>query len=79
MEDGMSNETMFEYTKIDPWFLAQLRELHETETWVKTQKLEQLSEEDMWQVKKRGYSDLQVAKFTGGVARQSDTACWQPC
>eukprot|EP00891_Asterochloris_glomerata_P005508 jgi/Astpho2/5508/fgenesh1_pm.00079_%23_1_t len=70
MEDGMSNETMFEYTKIDPWFLAQLRELHETETWVKTQKLEQLSEEDMWQVKKRGYSDLQVAKFTGTNGEQ---------
>lgn len=29
-EDGMTKEELFELTKIDPWWLAQLEELHTT-------------------------------------------------
>lgn len=29
-EDGMSKEELFELTNIDPWWLAQLEELHAT-------------------------------------------------
>lgn len=27
-EDGVTPDEIFEYTKIDPWFIAQLAELH---------------------------------------------------
>lgn len=27
MEEGLTNDELFELTKIDPWWLAQLREL----------------------------------------------------
>ena len=46
-EDGVSVDDIFEYTKIDPWFLAQLAELHTTEEWLKTQSLADLSATDM--------------------------------
>ena len=64
-EDGMTEELLHEYTKIDPWFLAQLGQLHQTETWLKTQSLERLSAEDLLQVKRRGFSDPQIAKAVG--------------
>ena len=49
-------------TSIDPWFLSQLEELHETETWLKGQTLASLSKEEMFQVKRRGFSDPQIAQ-----------------
>jgi hypothetical protein len=33
MEDGLTNEELFDLTKIDPWWLAQLRELFDVTTW----------------------------------------------
>ncbi len=65
MVDGYTNEQLFELTAIDPWFLAQLRELHNTEEWMKTKKLEDFSTEDLFQIKKRGFSDPQIATATG--------------
>lgn len=32
-EDGMTKEELFELTKIDPWWLAQLEELHQVSAW----------------------------------------------
>ena len=120
LEDGESLDALYEYTKIDPWFLAQvgrrrdreggggvsavvvwpavlsyrrflsggaslpsaihpsphlnkqslashpqLGELHDTEQWLKTKKLEELSAHDMRQLKQRGFSDSQIARAVG--------------
>ena len=64
-EDGMSEEQIFEYTSIDPWFLAQLGELHAAEQWLRTRSLADLGPEDFLQVKKRGFSDVQIARAVG--------------
>ena len=64
-EDGFSQEDIFEYTKIDPWFVAQFWEMHQAESWLKTQQLGDISAFDMLQAKKRGFSDSQIARFTG--------------
>ena len=64
-EDGFSQEDIFEYTKIDPWFVAQFWEMHQAESWLKTQSLGDVSAFDMLQAKKRGFSDSQIARFTG--------------
>ena len=64
-EDGMSEEQLHEYTKIDPWFLAQLGQLHQADAWLKTQSLDRLSAADLLQVKRRGFSDPQIAKAVG--------------
>ena len=65
MTDGYTNEQLFELTNIDPWFLSQLRELHNTENWMKTKRLGEFSAEELIQIKKRGFSDPQIATATG--------------
>ena len=70
MEDGMTKETIFEYTKIDPWFLTQLDELHEAEQWLKTQSLDSISCDDLLATKQRGFSDAQIARCLGESALQ---------
>ncbi len=67
-EDGMSQEQLHEYTNIDPWFLAQLGELHQTVAWLTGQQLGGLSADDLVQVKRRGFSDPQIAKAVGARA-----------
>lgn len=64
-EDGFTKEQLFELTNIDPWFLSQFEGLHETEEWLRTRKLADLSAEDFLQTKKRGFSDPQIARAVG--------------
>ena len=64
-EDGFTKEQLFELTNIDPWFLSQFEGLHETEEYLRTRKLADLSEEDFLQTKKRGFSDPQIARAVG--------------
>lgn len=64
-EDGITQDEIFEYTKIDPWFLSQLAELHQVEEWLKNKKLEDLTEVDWKELKKRGFSDAQIGCAVG--------------
>lgn len=65
MSDGLSNEELFQLTKIDPWWLAQLRELYDIQLWARTKKLTELNAEDMTSLKQKGFSDSQIARYTG--------------
>lgn len=67
MTEGYTNEQLFELTNMDPWFLGQFRELHNTEEWMKTKSLGDFSTEELIQIKKRGFSDPQIAMATGAV------------
>lgn len=64
-EDGMTQADVREYTQMDPWFIEQLWELHQTEEWLKTLSLGDLDAENMRHLKQRGFSDVQIAKCTG--------------
>lgn len=64
-EDGFTKEQLFDLTNIDPWFLSQFEGLHETEEWLRTRSLTDLSAEDFLQTKKRGFSDPQIARAVG--------------
>ena len=64
-EDGMTQADVREYTQMDPWFIEQLWELHQTEEWLKTLSLGNLDAENMRHLKQRGFSDVQIAKCTG--------------
>ena len=75
-EDGMSEADIFEYTAIDPWFLAQLGELHATEQWLRTRSLADLGAEDFLQVKKRGFSDAQIARALGAPPQSPFASSW---
>lgn len=65
MEDGFTAEQVVEYTQIDPWFVSQLAELHTVECWMKTKKLGDLAKVDMIELKRKGFSDPQIANCVG--------------
>ncbi|MDB9457504.1 carbamoyl-phosphate synthase large subunit [Dolichospermum circinale CS-545/17] len=64
MQLGISNEEIYELTAIDPWFLDKLQELLEIEKFLKRTPLKQLTKEQMYAVKRNGYSDRQIAYCT---------------
>ena len=61
---GMTVEEIYELTGIDIWFLDQMGELIGTEKLMKRTPLEQLTKEQMWEIKRQGFSDRQIAYAT---------------
>jgi carbamoyl-phosphate synthase large subunit len=64
MQLGMTNEEIYELTAIDPWFLDKLQELLEIEKFLKRTPLKQLTKAQMYEVKRNGFSDRQIAYAT---------------
>ncbi|MBT9456548.1 MAG: carbamoyl-phosphate synthase large subunit [Burkholderiaceae bacterium] len=62
---GMSLDEVFEETKIDPWFLAQIEDIIKTEKVVAARTLESLSADELRFLKKKGFSDRRLAKLMG--------------
>ena len=58
---GMSLEEVFGYTKIDPWFLAQIKELVDIELATEKKTLDQIDATEMRNLKRRGFSDRRLA------------------
>jgi len=58
---GYTVEQIFELTKIDPWFLHQLREIHEMEEALRGQTLAGIGTESFRRAKQFGFSDAQLA------------------
>jgi carbamoyl-phosphate synthase large subunit len=61
---GMGVDEIYELTAIDPWFLDKLQELLETEKFLKRSTLKGLSKEQLWDIKRQGFSDRQIAFAT---------------
>ncbi|MCX6346604.1 MAG: carbamoyl-phosphate synthase large subunit [Actinobacteria bacterium] len=61
LELGMPVEEIFSYTKIDPWFLNNIKDFVEFEKDFKNMGLDDLDYEKLLQAKKLGYSDVQLA------------------
>jgi len=58
---GMSLEEIFSHTKIDPWFLAQIKEIVDLELMLDQRTLDSLSREDLRELKRKGFSDRRLA------------------
>lgn len=58
---GIPLKTIQAMTKVDPWFLAQIEDLIETEKRVQAYSLESIPAELLFEAKHKGYSDRQVA------------------
>ena len=75
---GMSADEINKLTAFDPWFLRQMEDLFQTETWLKSlSSLSDLDTQDWSEVKRRGYSDVQIARalnVTEGEVRKARTA-----
>ncbi|WP_321322938.1 carbamoyl-phosphate synthase large subunit [Thiomicrorhabdus sp.] len=60
---GWDLETVFDICKIDPWFLAQIKELIDMEDDIKQRGLDALDETYLRNLKRKGFSDNRLAKL----------------
>jgi carbamoyl-phosphate synthase large subunit len=56
-----STEELYELTKIDPWFLDNLREISERESDLKRERIETISRDQLRDAKRMGFSDQRLA------------------
>ncbi|MGE0010616.1 MAG: carbamoyl-phosphate synthase large subunit [Azoarcus sp.] len=61
--EGMTQEQVFNLTKIDPWFLAQIEDLVLTEKALVGRSLKAIQAIEMRDLKRKGFSDRRVAKL----------------
>lgn len=64
MQLKMSLEDIYDLTGVDPWFLDKMQGILTTELFLKTQQLTNLTKEQLWDVKRQGFSDWQIAYAT---------------
>ncbi|MBK8816453.1 MAG: carbamoyl-phosphate synthase large subunit [Methylococcaceae bacterium] len=60
---GMTLNEVFESSKIDPWFLAQIEDLVLTEQSLSTKTLATLKEGELYKLKRKGFSDQRLAQL----------------
>ncbi len=60
---GFTMEEVHQLTKIDPWFLAQIKEIVDIELWLEQQSIGALDKETLLALKKKGFSDRRLAKL----------------
>jgi carbamoyl-phosphate synthase large subunit len=65
---GCAVSEIYEETGIDPWFLAQIEELVQTEQRLGDRTLPSLTAEELRLLKRRGFSDRRLAKLLGASA-----------
>ena len=64
MRHGLSDEDIAAVTKFDPWFLARIREIIETEEGIREAGLP-TDEDELRKLKMMGFSDARLAALTG--------------
>lgn len=70
MKKGMKVDEIHELSFIDKWFLTQLKELVDVEQFLLAQKLPDLTRDDFYELKKRGFSDKQIAFATNSTEKE---------
>jgi carbamoyl-phosphate synthase large subunit len=58
---GASVEEIADITKVDPWFLQQIRYMVSLENRTEGESLDSLTKEHLYEIKRAGFSDVQVA------------------
>lgn len=64
MQLKLSQEDIYDLTGVDPWFLDKMQGILTTEVFLKTQQLTDLTKERLWEIKRQGFSDRQIAYAT---------------
>jgi carbamoyl-phosphate synthase large subunit len=57
---GMSLEDIQRFTRIDPWFLVQIKDLVDTELEIEKKTLADFSKDELYQLKRKGFSDRRL-------------------
>ena len=71
MRTGYSLEKLFEMTAIDPWFLAQIKEIIDLETDLQSRALNDISPDELFRIKQKGFSDRRLAQLLPGETEAS--------
>ncbi len=58
---GFTMEEVHQLTKIDPWFLVQIKEIIDIELWLEKQTIAALDKDTLLALKKKGFSDRRLA------------------
>src|SRR5688500_1974433 len=74
MQAGFSDEEIYKQTAIDPWFLQQMRELLNAESWYAG--LKDLTAADVRTMKRMGFSDPQLAALRGETENETRARRW---
>ena len=75
LEAGLDVNELYELTRIDPWFLAQMQELVEAES--EYANLDEPGAEDVRKMKRMGFSDRQLAALRGSTETAVREWRWQ--
>ncbi len=68
MRKGLTDEDIFELSKIDPWFITQFREIYEMEVKLQKAELNVLEDEDLLRLAKTfGFSDKMIAALIDSI------------
>jgi carbamoyl-phosphate synthase large subunit len=70
---GMSLDEVYQHTRIDRWFLAQIKEIVDTELAIEKRKLEEFAVDELRALKRMGFSDRRLAHLwqkTEGEVRE---------
>jgi carbamoyl-phosphate synthase large subunit len=58
---GMSLDEVHKFTKIDPWFLVQIKDLVDTELEIEKKTLADFPRDELYALKRKGFSDRRLA------------------
>ena len=61
LRNGLSVNEIFNLTKIDPWFISQIEDLIKEENTIKRLSLDQVDNDYLQSIKKKGFSDNRLA------------------
>jgi carbamoyl-phosphate synthase large subunit len=67
---GFTLEEVHQLTRIDMWFLVQIKEIVDIELWLETQTLDALDKPLLYKLKQKGFADRRLAK----LLKTTDTA-----
>ncbi|HDZ38321.1 MAG TPA: carbamoyl-phosphate synthase large subunit, partial [Marinobacter sp.] len=62
---GLSVDDVFEYTKVDPWYLVQIEDLIREEQALKFAGKADMDHATLFRLKRKGFSDARLAKLLG--------------
>ena len=69
---GASTAEVHDVTRVDPWFLNQVRDLVALERTVEGRGLAEVSREELLGLKQHGFSDVQIAYLVDGDVTEAD-------
>ena len=73
---GLNVEDVNRFTGIDPWFLCQIKELVDIEKELDGRNLKSIDEDEMHDLKARGFSDARLAKLLNVTEEQVRERRW---